>query len=61
MPNIRKAKQKPIDDKTAADYDVDIKPRLEVVKTAEPPVRKAGVKVKGVAELVEKLKEAGAI
>ena len=61
LPNIMKAKKKPIDDKTAADYGVDIKPRLEVVKTAEPPVRKAGVKVKGVAELVEKLKEAGAI
>ena len=46
----------------AADYGVDIKPRLEVVKTSEPPVRKAGVKVKTVAELVDKLKnEAGAI
>ena len=62
LPNIMKAKKKPIDDKSAADYGVDIKPRLEVVKTAEPPVRKAGVKVKSVAELVDKLKnEAGAI
>ena len=62
LPNIMKAKKKPIDEKTAADYGVDIKPRLEVVKTAEPPVRKAGVKVKSVAELVDKLKnEAGAI
>jgi electron transfer flavoprotein beta subunit len=62
LPNIMKAKKKPIDDKTAADYGVDIKPRLEVVKTAEPPVRKAGVKVKTVAELIDKLKnEAGAI
>jgi electron transfer flavoprotein beta subunit len=61
LPNIMKAKKKPIDDKTAADYGVDIKPRLDVIKTAEPPVRKAGVKVKTVAELVEKLKEAGAI
>ena len=62
LPNIMKAKKKPIDDKTAADYGVDTKPRLEVVKTSEPPVRKAGVKVKTVAELVDKLKnEAGAI
>jgi electron transfer flavoprotein beta subunit len=62
LPNIMKAKKKPIDDKTGADYGVDTKPRLEVVKTAEPPVRKAGVKVKTVAELVDKLKnEAGAI
>jgi electron transfer flavoprotein beta subunit len=61
LPNIMKAKKKPIDEKTPADYGVDIKPRLEVIKTAEPPVRKAGVKVKSVAELVEKLKAAGAI
>jgi electron transfer flavoprotein beta subunit len=61
LPNIMKAKKKPIVDKIAADYGVDIKPRLEVVKTAEPPVRKAGVKVKSVAELIEKLKQAGAV
>ena len=62
LPNIMKAKKKPIADKTAADYGVDIRPRLEVIKTAEPPVRKAGIKVKTVAELVDKLKnEAGAI
>ncbi|HEX8827298.1 MAG TPA: electron transfer flavoprotein subunit beta/FixA family protein [Xanthobacteraceae bacterium] len=61
LPNIMKAKKKPIEDKTAADYGVDVKARLEVIKTAEPPVRKAGVKVKSVAELVEKLKEAGAV
>ena len=62
LPNIMKAKKKPIDEKTAADYGVDVKPRLEVVKTAEPPTRKAGVKVKTVAELIDKLKnEAGAI
>jgi electron transfer flavoprotein beta subunit len=62
LPNIMKAKKKPIADKTAADYGVDIKPRLEVIKTAEPPVRKAGIKVKTVAELVDKLRnEAGAI
>jgi electron transfer flavoprotein beta subunit len=61
LPNIMKAKKKPIDEKSPADYSVDIKPRLEVIKTAEPPVRKSGVKVKDVAELVEKLKTAGAI
>jgi electron transfer flavoprotein beta subunit len=62
LPNIMKAKKKPIAEKTAADYGVDIKPRLEVVKTMEPPTRKAGVKVNTVAELVDKLKnEAGAI
>jgi len=62
LPNIMKAKKKPIDDKSAADYGVDTKPRLDVVKTSEPPVRKAGVKVKTVAELLDKLKnEAGAI
>jgi electron transfer flavoprotein beta subunit len=62
LPNIMKAKKKLIDDKSAADYGVDVKPRLEVVKTTAPPVRKAGVKVKSVAELVDKLKnEAGAI
>src|SRR6187431_1910043 len=60
LPNIMKAKKKPIADKTPADYGVDIAPRLEVVKTTEPSGRKAGVKVKTVAELVEKLKnEAG--
>jgi len=62
LPNIMRAKKKPIAEKTPADYGVDIKPRLEVVKTSEPPMRKAGVKVKTVAELVDKLKnEAGAI
>ena len=62
LPNIMKAKKKPIDEKTPPDYGVDVKPRLEVVKTAEPPTRKAGVKVKTVAELIDKLKnEAGAI
>src|ERR1700724_2852634 len=62
LPNIMKAKKKPIDEKTAADYGVDTKPRLEVVKTTEPPARRAGVKVKTVAELIDKLKnEAGAV
>src|SRR5579872_7199200 len=62
LPNIMKAKKKPIDDKTAADYGVDIAPRLEAVKTVEPAGRKSGVKVGSPAELVGKLKnEAGAI
>jgi electron transfer flavoprotein beta subunit len=61
LPNIMKAKKKPIDEKSPTDYAVEIKPRLEVVKTTEPPVRKAGVKVKTVDELVAKLKEAGVI
>ena len=62
LPNIMKAKKKPIDDKAVADYGVDVTPRLEVVKTAEPAGRKAGVKVKDVAELVNKLKtEAGVL
>jgi electron transfer flavoprotein beta subunit len=61
LPNIMKAKKKPIEDKTAADYGVDVKPRLEVVKTTEPPVRKAGVKVKTVGELIDSLKNVGAI
>jgi electron transfer flavoprotein beta subunit len=62
LPNIMKAKKKPIDEKTPADYGVDVKPRLEVLKTVEPGGRKAGVKVGSVAELVEKLKnEAGVL
>ena len=46
LPNIMKAKKKPIDDKSAADYGVDLTPHLEIVKTSEPPGRKGGVKVK---------------
>ena len=62
LPNIMKAKKKPIADKTASDYGVDTAPRLEIIKTSEPAGRKAGVKVKDVAELVSKLKnEAGVI
>src|ERR1700754_3416173 len=56
LPNIMKAKKKPIADKSAADYGVDLTPHLEIVKTTEPSGRKAGVKVKTVGELVEKLK-----
>ena len=60
LPNIMKAKKKPIEEKSPADYSVDTKPRLEIVKTSEPPGRKSGAKVASVAELVSKLKnEAG--
>ncbi|MEM1314042.1 MAG: electron transfer flavoprotein subunit beta/FixA family protein [Pseudomonadota bacterium] len=62
LPNIMKAKKKPLDAKTAADYGVDVAPRLAVVKTVEPAERSAGVKVASVEELVEKLKnEAGVL
>ena len=61
LPNIMKAKKKPLDEKTPADYGADVSPRLKVVNTVEPPKRLAGVKVKSPAELVAKLKEAGAI
>ncbi|MFL6800052.1 MAG: electron transfer flavoprotein subunit beta/FixA family protein [Xanthobacteraceae bacterium] len=56
LPNIMKAKKKPIDDKTPDSYGVDVTPRLEVLKTTEPGGRKSGVKVKTVGELVDKLK-----
>ena len=62
LPNIMKAKKKPLDEKTAADFGADLAPRLKVLKTEEPGGRKAGVKVKSVAELVDKLKnEAGVL
>jgi electron transfer flavoprotein beta subunit len=61
LPNIMKAKKKPIAEKTAADFGVDIAPRLKVLKVSEPPKRGAGVKVKSVGELLDKLKEAGAL
>jgi len=61
LPNIMKAKKKPLDEKTAADYGVDVTPRLEILKTGEPPARKAGEIVGSVDELVEKLKEAGVV
>ena len=62
LPNIMKAKKKPLDEKTPADYGVDAAPRLEVLKTAEPATRKAGVKVGSVDELIAKLKdEAGVL
>lgn len=61
LPNIMKAKKKPLDEKTAADYGVDVTPRLEIVKTSEPSERAAGIKVGSVDELVAKLKEVGAV
>jgi len=62
LPNIMKAKKKPIDEKSPADYGVDVSPRLKVVKTSEPPGRKGGVKVASVDELLDKLRnEAGVL
>ena len=62
LPNIMKAKAKPMAIKTPADFGVDVAPRLTVLKTVEPAGRKAGVKVGSVAELITKLKdEAGVI
>ncbi len=61
LPNIMKAKKKPLDIKTVADYGVDVTPRLKVVKVTEPPKRGAGKKVADVAELVADLKSAGVL
>jgi electron transfer flavoprotein beta subunit len=61
LPNIMKAKKKPLDVKKPADYGIDISPRLNVLKTVEPPGRKAGVRVANAAELIAKLKEVGAL
>ncbi|MEQ8293047.1 MAG: electron transfer flavoprotein subunit beta/FixA family protein [Roseovarius sp.] len=61
LPNIMKAKKKPLDDKTAEDYGVDVSPRLEVVKTTEPEARQAGEIVPDVDTLVAKLKEKGVV
>jgi electron transfer flavoprotein beta subunit len=61
LPNIMKAKKKPIETKTPADYGVDVKPRLSVVKVVEPKKREAGEKVADVDTLIAKLKSAGAI
>ncbi len=61
LPNIMKAKKKPIDMKEIAELGVDVAPRLTVTKVTEPPVREAGEKVEDVAALVEKLKTAGAV
>jgi len=61
LPNIMKAKKKPMDEKTPADYGVEVGNRLEIVKTVEPAERAAGIKVDSVDALVAKLKEAGAV
>jgi len=61
LPNIMKAKRKPIDEKTPADFGVDMAPRLSTLKVEEPPKREAGIKVESVEELVSKLKEKGVI
>jgi len=61
LPNIMKAKRKPLDEKTPADYGVDISPRLTVVSTAEPATRSAGIIVESVDALITKLKEVGAV
>ena len=61
LPNIMKAKSKPVASKTAADYGIDLTPRVATLKVTEPPKRAAGVKVKTVDELIGKLKVAGAI
>ncbi|SFC93688.1 electron transfer flavoprotein beta subunit [Bosea sp. CRIB-10] len=61
LPNIMKAKKKPLDETTPETLGVDIAPRLKVLKTAEPAGRSAGVKVANAAELVSKLKTAGVI
>ncbi len=62
LPNIMKAKKKPLEEKTPADFGVDVTPRLTVLKTVEPEGRKAGIKVGSVDELIAKLKdEAGVL
>lgn len=61
LPNIMKAKKKPLDEKSAADFDVDITPRHTIVTTEEPAGRAAGVMVGSVDELIEKLKEGGLV
>jgi len=62
LPNIMKAKKKPFDEKTPADYGVDTAPRLKVITTTEPPARQAGVILGSVSELVDKLRnEAGVL
>jgi len=61
LPNIMKAKKKPLEEKRAEDFGADLKPRLKVLKTEEPSGRTAGVRVKTVAELVEKLRNEAAV
>ena len=61
LPNIMKAKKKPIEEMTAEQLGVDLTPRLEILKTSEPSGRSAGIKVASAAELVGKLTEAGVL
>lgn len=61
LPNIMKARKKPIDMKQTAEYGIDLAPRLKVLKVTEPPGRKAGIKVESVEALVQQLKTAGVI
>ncbi|MBJ7534381.1 electron transfer flavoprotein subunit beta/FixA family protein [Rhodomicrobium vannielii ATCC 17100] len=62
LPNIMKAKKKPLEEIDAASLGIDIEPKVKVLRTAEPPTRKAGVKLKTAAELVDKLRtEAGVL
>jgi electron transfer flavoprotein beta subunit len=61
LPNIMKAKKKPLEEKTPADYGVDVAPRLTIVNTVEPLGRAAGIKVGSVDELLAKLKDAGVL
>jgi len=61
LPNIMKAKKKPLETKTVADYGIDVTPRLKVLKVTEPPKRSAGKKVADAAELVANLKSAGVL
>ena len=61
LPNIMKAKSKPLAQKTPADYGVDTAPRLQTLKVAEPSKREAGVKVGSVDELIDKLKTMGVV
>jgi electron transfer flavoprotein beta subunit len=61
LPNIMKAKRKPIDEKTPGDFGVDMAPRLTTLKVEEPPKRQAGIMVESVEDLVSNLKEKGVI
>jgi electron transfer flavoprotein beta subunit len=61
LPNIMKAKKKPIEERSHGTYGIDLKPRIQVVKTTEPGSRKAGLKVASVPELVQQLKQMAAL
>ncbi len=61
LPNIMKAKSKPLASKTPEDYGVDVTPRLQTLKVTEPPKRQAGVKVGSVDGLIDKLRETGVV